>query len=60
MAIEEQAAIYHLREALQDMVTVYPCPLSGLDGHESCHCPTCIAKHALSSTGGFKDKIEHS
>lgn len=47
---DKLAAIGHLRMALKEMVEAHPCPFAG-----ACHCPTCVAQHALSATGGFKE-----
>jgi hypothetical protein len=37
------AAASHLYEALERLVAAHPCDKGG-----DCHCPTCVAQHALS------------
>lgn len=44
----ELNAIHHLRMALYGLVKRYPCDIG-----DDCHCETCIAKHALTTTSGF-------
>lgn len=42
----EKAKVGHLREVLQVMVKYY----DRNDCWSGCHCPVCLAKHALSTT----------
>jgi len=44
---EDDPQLDHLRESLTTMVAAHPCDVGG-----SCHCPTCVAKHALACTSG--------